>query len=319
MKLDFFKQKKTVLAICLAGAAVAAAVGGTLAIYTSQVFQRGVVRNRDSDIVRFSSDVLTRVSAGTNAQESYYPVDSQQDNPSIRFSIYNYDQTKSTLYNEQDLEYTITFRLENTTSSGCFIESKSNKIPLTPGGSHDLTGTLAGGVRSSDTFTFYFPKDALNTEASQNPKLTVTVIPTQHNLTQRMILTGTLIPIPYGATQGFQARLDFPDSTRDGTTPADFAAYNVLVSVSGGKGSVEILWDSNILDIDPFFLPDVSRVNGSIVIPMDAADETASYLIPFYKKTSEPLTWDGWLKLQGKSEDIIRKGAVTPNQTHAKE
>lgn len=314
MKLDFFKQKKTILALCLTGAAVVSVVGGTLAIYTSQVFQRGVVRNRDSDIVRFSSDILARVSTSTGPQASYYPIDSQQENPSIQFSVYNYDQTKSTLYNEQDLKYTITFKLENTTSEGCSIMCKSNRIQLTPGEEQKSTGNLAGGKRSADTYTFSFPKEVLNEEASQNPKLTVTVTPSQPNLTQRMILTGTLIPIPYGATQGFQARLDFPDSTRNGTGPEDFAAYNVLVSVSGGKGSVEILWDSDKLEIDPFFKPKkFEKEDGKITISMDSANETSSYLIPFYKKTSETLTWNGWLKLRGESEDIIRLGEVTQN------
>lgn len=306
---------KRIWVILFAVAAILAAVGGTLAIYTSQVYQRAVVRNRYNDVIRFSSDILTRVSVNTKAQESYYPVDPQQENPGIQFTIYNYDRAKSTLFNELDIEYTITFLLENTSSGDCSIKSKYGDIALRPGEKQSLSGKLTGGKHSSDIFTFRFPQDALSTDVSQNPKLTVTVEPTKLDLTQGMILTGTLIPIAYGTTQGFQARLEFPDSAR--STPGDFAAYNVLVSVSGGKGNVEILWNSMILEIDPFFSPTKATITyeknetsetGKMTIPMDSTDETASYLIPFYKKTPAPLTWQGWLRLEGETKDIIRLG-----------
>lgn len=308
MKLDFFKQKKPVLALCLAGAALVAVVGGTLAIYTSQVFQRGVVRNRDSDTIRFSSDILARVSANTDPQASYYPVDSEQEQPSIRFTVCNYDQKNSTLFNEEDLYYEITFHLKNGSGSSYTIESPYGTEELKSDSLTLKNCCLTGGERSTDTYTFHFPK--LDPEASQNLELTVTVTPSEPSLTHGTILTGTLIPIPYGATQGFHARLEFPDSSRD--IPEKFAAYNVLVSVTGGKGTVEILWDSDLLDIDPFFTPKGSqKENGKMTIPMDAANETSAYLIPFYNKTPDTLEWDGWLKRPGASEDIIRLGEVT--------
>lgn len=307
MKLDFFKQKKPVLALCLAGAALVAVVGGTLAIYTSQVFQRGVVRNRDSDTIRFSSDILARVSKNTDPQVSYYPVDPEQAQPSIRFTVCNYDQTNSTLFNETDLYYDITFQLENSSGGPYTIESRYGTAVLENGSLTLSNKYLTGGERSTDTYTFYFPREDLKTEVSQNLELTVTVTPSEPSLTQRTILTGTLIPIPYGATQGFHARLEFPDSSRG--EPGDFAAYNVLVSISGGAGTVEILWDNDLLDIDPFFLSDTTQ-SGTITLSKDAADANVSYLIPFYKKTPDTLKWDGWLKLKGQSENIIHLGEV---------
>lgn len=309
MKLDFFKQKKPVLALCLAGAALVAVVGGTLAIYTSQVFQRGVVRNRDSDTIRFSSDILARVSQNTDPQVSYYPVDPEQERPGIRFTVCNYDQTNSTLFHETDLCYDITFLLENRSDGPYTIESPYGTETLVNGSLTLSSCCLTGGERSTDTYTFYFPKEDLKTEVSENLKLTVTVTPSDSSLTHRTILTGTLIPIPYGATQGFHARLEFPDSSRG--EPGEFAAYNVLVSVTGGKGTVELRWDNELLDIDPFFEQYADKGTGTMTIPMNSADETAAYLIPFYNKTPDILEWDGWLKPQGSPENIIRLGEVT--------
>ena len=307
MKLDFFKQKKPILALCLAGAALAAVVGGTLAIYTSQVFQRGVVRNRDSDTIRFSSDILARVSGDPEPQVSYYPVDPEQEKPGIRFTVCNYDQKNSTLFHEEDLHYTITFQLENGSGGPYTIESRYGTESLGNGSLTLSSCCLTGGERSTDTYTFYFPK--LDPEASKNLELTVTVRPSDSSLTHGTILTGTLIPIPYGATQGFHARLEFPDSLRG--EPDEFAAYNVLVSVTGGKGTVELLWNDELLDIDPFFEKYGEKGTGTMTIPMNSADETAAYLIPFYNKTSSPRTWDGWLKLQGSPGDMIWLGEVT--------
>lgn len=308
MKIDFSNKKKLILSVSLAAAALAAVVGGTLAIYTSQVFQRGVVRNRDNQAIRFSSDKLAQVSFGTSPQISYYPVADKQT--SLNFRICNYDQTKSTLVSERDISYRIDFKIEGGSSDFVYQVScnggANEPLDTATGSIH----TLEGGRLSVDTYTVTF-SDA----DYQNLKLTVTATPEDRTLTRDSILTATLIPIAYGTTQNFNVRREFPDSWRekeDGSlfTPGDLDAYNVLVTAAGGKGTVYIRWDPTMVEMDYFFRKgkDVQPDEGysKIVLQMNSADETASYLIPFYNPNAENPKWGSWKDL----EECIQVGIV---------
>lgn len=299
MKIDISNKKKLILSVSLAAAALVAVVGGTLAIYTSQVFQRGVVRNRDNQTVRFSSDKLAQVSVGDPPPISYYPVAEKQT--SLTFHICNYDQTKSTLVSERDISYIIDFTVEGGTSGFSYPVSynggDSESLDAVTGSTH----TLVGGRLSVDTYTVTF------LEADyQNLKLTVTATPLDTTLTRNTILTATLIPIAYGTTQNFNVSFEFPDSRRvkeDGSlfTPTDLDAYNVLVTAAGGEGEVYICWDPQNVEMDYFFLKNLSpETDGTwrkIRLRMNSADETASYLIPFYNPNGEKPNWSGWQSL----------------------
>lgn len=311
MKIDFSNKKKLILSVSLAAAALVAVVGGTLAIYTSQVFQRGVVRNRYNQAIRFSSDKLAQVSSDTSPQISYYPVAENQT--SLTFRICNYDQTKSTLVSERDISYTIDFKVEGGTSGFNY------QVSCNGGAKGSLTSsdhTLAGGKLSVDTYTVTFSENDY-----QNLKLTVTATPKDLSLTRKNILTATLIPIAYGTSQNFNVRREFPDSWRkkeDGSlfTPEDLDAYNVLVTAAGGEGNVYIRWDSTKLDMDYFFQKDYTPVEKDenwyeITLSMNSADKTASYLIPFYNPNAQNPNWSSWKDL----EDCIQVGVVENSET----
>lgn len=315
MKIDFSNKKKLILALCLAGVALTTVVGGTLAVYTSQVYQRSVVRNRDNQAVRFSSDKLIRVPHDSiSSKEVYYPVAEGQN--SLTFRICNYDQLKSTLVSEVDIAYTIAFEIEQGSPNFTYVVSRNqgDSVPL-----NNLEKTvfvLKGGVLSVDTYTVTFssPND------NNNLKLTVTVTPKDISLTRKTILTATLIPIAYGTTQEFHAWLEFPDSLREKEdnsmfTPIDLDAYNILVSAAGGEGDVYILWDHTQLDMDYFFrtqpgvtFSKVDEVHSKIVLHMNSGNETDTYLIPFYSQNPVRPNWDSWSYL----ENYIKVGTVTP-------
>ena len=56
MKLTERLKFKNVICAILAMAGILAVAGGSYAAYTSQDAQRGVVRNRDTEAVRFTSN-----------------------------------------------------------------------------------------------------------------------------------------------------------------------------------------------------------------------------------------------------------------------
>ena len=282
---------KLTLSLILLLAALAVAAGGTVAIYTSQVFQRSVVRNRDSEAIRFSSNKLYRVADGTPLQLYYYPMSKYQT--TMSFTVCNYDQSKSTVVSEKDIGYSVTFSIPEGT----------NTFDYTVNGTSSVNGKLTidskplqGAKRSSDSYTIDF-----GSHAYADTKISVTVTPTDLTLTKNTVLQATLIPIEYATTQGVTVKSEFTDSTRG--TPNQFAAYNLSVSISGGKGNVVISWDASQLDIDPFFKTkgtdgtDPNTGYDTLTVSMNAEDETGAYLIQFYNHNSAKPTWKAWDQL----------------------
>lgn len=292
MKKGLFSKK--IWVIVLVTTAILLAVGGTLAIYTSQVYQRAVVRNRYNDVIRFSSDKLYRVAGDSPTQKYYYPMD--QGQTTMTFSVCNYDQEKNTLFSEKKIDYTITFTVRNGTDNfyytvSCGDQSKT----LQNNGNVSMTGSLPGGQRSVDSYTVTFAEGDYN-----KVEIVVTVTPEESaTTTQGRILNGILIPIEYATTQGVSVKWEFTDSTRG--TPDQFDAYNLLVSISGGAGNVLISWDHTMLDIDPFFSTGKSiteRGNQStITVPMNSENATCTYLISFYNHNTKKPTWTVWSDL----------------------
>lgn len=289
MKKNVF-NKKTLTALCLAATALVVAAGGTLAIYTNQTYQRSVVRNRDNEGIRFSSDKLYRENTSALPRNYYYPMDKNQN--TMTFQVCNFDQDKSTLIHKKAIEYKVTIQAENMAQDdSCMVfrgDDPSAIITLndeTP----QTTGVyrLPGSQRAVDTYRIQLP------EHYDGMRLTVTVTPQDFALTQNTILTAVLIPVPYGTVQTFSVQWEFTDSGKAEMTPSNFAAYNMLVTATG-EGFVEILWDPGILGIDPYFLELVGKtpLNGKITIPMNSMGDTGSYLITFYSCGSIPENWD---------------------------
>lgn len=297
MKKNISAKRKIILTICLIVGVVLVMAGGTLAIYTSQVYQRAVVRNRYNDVIRFSSDKLYRTKDTENPpQKYYYPVGENQT--SMTFSVCNYDQVNNTLFSENEIVYNINFKVTNGTKGVEYIVSCGDKTEkLTNGSNLDMLGNLQGGRRSVNTYTVEF-----NGKADYNKvEIEVEVRPIDSSITQNNILNGVLIPIEYATTQGVKLNHEFIDKGRD--DPNKFDAYNLLVSVSGGKGKVVIAWDSTQLDIDPFFLEASSGISGvaengykTLTVPMNSEDETGTYLISFYNHNITDPEWKDWEK-----------------------
>lgn len=294
MNKFFSLKKRMVLSVCLLFAVIIAAVGVSSAIYTSQDHQRSVVRNRDNETIRFSSDKLYRVVEGTQAQKYYCPMDKMDK--TMRFYVCNYDQAKTTLFCEKDLEYTINFTVNNGTGNGdvYIISNGSEEKHISNGSSCSFTDVLVGGRKSLTSYAFTFEEGDFN-----KVELNVTVIPVNLDLTQKRILNGILVPIEYASTQGLDVKREFTDSTRG--TPDMFDAYNMLVTISGGEGDALITWDNTELDIDPFFASgktmNVNDKQSSISVPMNSEDGTGSYLVQFYNHNSEKPTWTKWTDL----------------------
>lgn len=295
MKKAMPTKQKAWMGFCIFLGAILVATGITVTIYTSQVYQRSVVRKRDNDVVRFSSDKLYCVTQGTTEQIYYYPMSEGQT--TMRFLVCNYDQTKNTLFNEKRIDYTVELTMEDGTDGFSYTvldEHDNRTYSLSNGTPLSLTGFLKGGTKSSNAYAFTFASGDEGTV-----KLHVTVTPGDFTATQNRILNGVLVPIKYAATQGLSLQYDYPDSVRG--TPDQFDAYNLSVSVSGGSSNVLLTWDHTKLDIDPFFAAGKASASSgkftTLTVPMNSEDANGSYLIPFYSHTSQKPAWTDWNEL----------------------
>lgn len=290
--------KKTVFTILMIVMAVVVLLGGSYAIYTSQVFQRAVVRNRNADVIRFSSDKLYRVATSTPLQTYYYPMSKGQT--TMSFTICNFDQNKNTLICEKDINYIIEFSIPDgnqfsysvTDGSGQTYNSVNGEIVLND-------GKLTGGIRSTKSYTIDFSGTSY-----ENAKISVVAKPitTDMPLTKNTCLQATLVPVEYATVQGITLKSEFTDSTRPDSTPVQFDAYNYSVSISGGEKYVVIEWDPNMLDIDPFFsakgtVTDLDNGYKALTIHMNSDDSTGNYLIQFYRHAGNTTKWNGWTEL----------------------
>lgn len=284
---------KKIWVIILGIMAILLMAGVTLAIYTSQVYQRAVVRNRYNDVIRFSSDKLYRVTDKNNPKDYYYPMGENQT--TMTFSVCNYDQANNTLFNEKDIKYDISFTVTDGTDNFNYIVScGNNRRILQNNGSGSMESVLKGGKRSVDTYTITFSESDY-----KNVKIKVIVTPDDSSITQKTSLNGILIPIEYATTQGVKLSHEFIDEGRGDLN--EFDAYNLLVSVSGGEGNVLITWNHTKLDIDPFF-SDGKPINKNgdksiITVSMNSEDATGTYLITFYNHNNTKLGWKEWKEL----------------------
>lgn len=302
-------RRKLAVSIVLLLLAAAVAVGGTVAIYTSQVFQRSVVRNRDTEAIRFSSDKLYRVESTQNPEKKYYYCPMTPGQQKMSFTVCNYDQSKNTVVNQQELEYNITFHVANGTDDYEYAiygpKIDGSKI-IKDGDYFETSGSLTGGRGSMVTYSITFAENDYN-----KVEVTVTVEPKDPTLSKNTKLYATLIPIEYATTQGVS--LDWTWNGDD--------AYNVFVSISGGEDDVVIQWDNEKLDIDPFFLKKMKELEGTtftqdgtqstLTIHMNSEDDTAAYQFQFYNH--KPRTWTDFpvsikLKSSNTATDVSEQG-----------
>lgn len=308
MKRHFASKKIILLAVCLLLGAAVALSRGSLAIYTSQVFQRSVVRNRNDEAIRFSSDKLFREDKPTEGDDppelrvSYYAVGEGQTR--MTFQVCNYDQANATVFNPEDVKYTVTVSISGGTDGFAYTVTgdgvPDGSLKLKNGESKSFTDTLTGGSRAVRSYTVGFNKADYG-----KVRVEIRVTPHDYAVTKNRRLAAVLIPVEYTAAQGLQVNGEWIDKGRPDAGPGDFDGYNYLVTVSGGAGRVKLRWNAAVVDIDPFFLmgltsetPPTETEAGVtytyVEMDMDPADATGSRLIQFYNHNSTKPRWASW-------------------------
>ena len=128
------KKRTAVMGICLVG--VLLLVIATYAAYTRQAYQRGTARNRDTEIVSFTSNYLQLYTTGTSgnayvAKNIVYGTDEKKkESVSFDIHVYNYANGNTSLVSQKDITYTMKIAFKNgvaTGSASAFSENLATK------------------------------------------------------------------------------------------------------------------------------------------------------------------------------------------------
>ena len=298
------KKRTAVMGICLVG--VLLLVIATYAAYTRQAYQRGTARNRDTEIVSFTSNYLQLYTTGTSgnayvAKNIVYGTDEKtKESVSFDIHVYNYANGNTSLVSQKDITYTMKIEFKNGAGKG--YEVKSDKASITPDNNVcEIKKTLIGRTANENVFTVTFPGNEIDTL-----QITATAIPDKVALTNNQFLAATLLPCTTASKVTFRAEGIFLDKAEG--EPKQYDGFNYGISISSGAADAVLIWNPAVLEIDKFFVEKLDTqqlitkndlANGKLEFKMDQSNGTGDFLISFYikDKSQIPENWSDMEKM----------------------
>ena len=296
------KKRTAVVGISLVG--VLLLVIATYAAYTRQAYQRGTARNRDTEIVSFTSNYLQLYTKGLSgnayvAKNIVYGTDEKKkESVSFDIHVYNYANGNTSLVSQKDITYTMRIEFKNGAGNGYKVESDTTSI--TPDNNVcEIKKTLIGRTANEDVFTVTFPGNEIDTL-----QITATAIPEKAALTNNQYLAATLVPCTTASKVTFRAEGIFLDKSEG--TPMQYDGFNYGISISSGAADAVLTWNPDVVEIDKFFVEKLKTKNlftnedlakGKLEFTMDQSNGTGNFLISFYIKDKSKIT-DNWSDME---------------------
>lgn len=291
------KKRTAVMGICLVG--VLLLVIATYAAYTRQAYQRGTARNRDTEIVSFTSNYLQLYTTGTSgnayvAKNIVYGTDEKKkESVSFDIHVYNYANGNTSLVSQKDITYTMKIEFKNGAGNKYKVESDKTSITPTNNNVYEIKKKLIGRTANEDVFTVTFPGNEIDTL-----QITATAIPDKVELTNNQFLAATLVPCTTASKVTFRAEGIFLDKAEG--EPKQYDGFNYGISISSGAADAVLTWNPAVLEIDKFFVVKFQNLitskdlaNGKLKFTMDQSNGTGDFLISFYikDKSKIPENW----------------------------
>lgn len=264
---------------------------GSYAAYNSQAFQRGVLRNRDSEDMRFSSNILSPyiVSLGDTKQYEtvLYPYVSgiqESERLEIPIRIANHPMNNDNLVSESDITFDLKIQLKDYDPGTQYY---LNGTQITDG-TITISGiTLAGRKANQVQYVMKFTGKDLD-------KLTIVAeaIPSGSS----KILAAYICPCTNSMVNDFSYQGAFMKPNVQQLK--ELHGFNYEISISTGRAKVTLQWDKNVLAIDKHFLEKLNKrdqnlwiagssyiedsENNSIMFLMDQVLGEDDYVVLFY-------------------------------------
>lgn len=298
------KWKRVILALlCIVG--LLALAGGSYAAYSSQAYQRGVARNRDSESARFASNYLQNCAG--NATESNYvgqtvlftedQKKNTQQKQKVDIYIYNYINDNAGLVSQRDITYDLDITFKDGSGSGYSIAPEGEKEVSVTDNTCKFNGrTLLGRKARYHKYTVSFPGADIDT-------LKIVAVATTKNLSSNQKIAAVIAPCTSSMTQEFVYKGDYIDKSAN---PSQYDGFNYEISISSGTATGTLTWEKDKVEIDKFFLKKIGKTEEEIKtilqkrtlrLTMSQSEGTGDYVIPFYIKNKSTFptsktTWD---------------------------
>ncbi len=269
----------------------------SLAAYTNQSYKKGVATTNGSK-ASFSSNYLSQCAIGTTEYTPYtlsFIESATNQTVTADLTVSNTAPDDISVINRNDIVYTLSFQVAGLNGyTPTYASYKVGDAAFNTDGTYTLTGqTLNGGRLNQNKYTLTIPYADLG-----KISITVTATPTaatashvNNLMLARVLYTGTY---KQGEDTSFNWSAKLTDKT-DSNKPQDFHAYNFEISGTSGKGTVTITWDTDYVQIEPYFISDktvtTSGTRKTVVFNVDSAVKNY-YLIQFYRTKAD--TANNW-------------------------
>lgn len=284
MKDKFIKKlKRSWLALWIAFAAAALSTIGVLAAYTSVSSVKRVVSTQKGAGMLFSSNYLT---IDENDLPRMITFSSMENSPCVTVNVCNYPQTMIK-HNDKDITYTMTVELVDSggnavTSADYSVEYNGEKKTFESNSKIEFSPLkLTADDFNKHEFVLTFDKSQLT---RSDIYMRVTATPTDQAELK-----------PLSAKLGVIYINDNTSATWTGTfidnatSPKDLDGFNYRLSGSG-EGTVTLIWNTNYVDISPWFKntyslnvsTDVNTKIATATMKVNSAEKN-QYDIQFYR------------------------------------
>jgi hypothetical protein len=299
------EMRKRIIMINLCVAAVLAVIAGSFAAYTSLSSAKRVVSTTGSNQL-FSSNVLypyEREGGSPSTRVMSFSTDTETN--TFRFTVCNYAQGDKTAWAVRNISYELTVTL--LTASG---------VPVTDADvldAYKLDGTSFSACSTLQKTLAYD-----STQVTED-SYTIT-IPTEYMNDYRIRIIasadveaykplGRVISTTESETSSHWSGT-FTDAIVDDANQVPAALGSVNTRISGRENEIMVItWETDYVEIDPWFLEDLGNANYTITEDKDKHTKTIKfevggenqpnqYYISFYRTTSAKTLDETWTQMK---------------------
>lgn len=271
-----------VIAMCML--AIALGIHQAVAAYISVSNMKAVASTNENESL-FNSNLLYGYRSNPSSIETNSIVlDSDGEVVKMTITIFNYHKQDINLVNPLDVKYDFSVAASGA-PDGNYSGYSVNDTGLDSNHKYSQTGVLLYGRNAcKQSYTVQFPKSHLDyaqftviakvddksggVRGTNLDCLAAIIVPSQYSEVASPIVRGTLV------------------ETGD---PADYDAYNYEITIGGMASDVEINWNSNYVELDPFFAEEakVNPRDGTATVRL----EPGTRIIQFYQ-VKQAYSWN---------------------------
>lgn len=296
------------VALCLC--VIALGVQVTYGAYIRRSYVKAVIATNETEKL-FGSNLLYGIknqpeNPDSDSWLSVYPFtvsDSTQESITVPIKIYNYLAEDQDRVNQLDVSYIISFKItgnptDNTANgylvNGYPIDAIDTVYYLGTDGlktskGEAATQTLPGRLPNMNLYQITIPGKDLGKVSIAVKAARVPNAGSNNYGTDLLYLAARVVPSLASTVHTATVSGEFADSEKE--LPADYAAYNYSITLSGAPTAVVLTWNKDLLEIDPFFKEKygVQPVDGQVIFNM----EPGITKVQFYRKGNvDDITWN---------------------------